>query len=380
MASLITRPNKTLQVQFYNDGKHFTVRLGKTSKFAGEKMKHHIEQIIDAKKTGEPVPHKTNSYLRDLTPDWVDKLSRTGLLDSHSSTIKKLVENGRRYYETKSPNTQHNMFTVMNRLVEFFGEDRRLETILSEECEDFRRHLEFELNLAACTTDETCRKSKVLFNRAIRAGWIDKNPFDTLKNWRLTNRDNLFFVDRHTFFRAIEGRSPTTRAVLALGRLGGLRLPSEAIALKWKDVDLKNGRMAIFSPKFKHLGDRKAWRICPIFEDLVPFLEDLPRESEYVINGIKDRVSLFSRTKRAVEGNGLKCWPRLLHNLRASRATELVEEGYPKHVVNSWVGHCESISEAHYMMTLESHFDRATGRSGKRRDQIDRTRQDLAVC
>ena len=34
---------------------------------------------------------------------------------------------------------------------------------------------------------------------------------------------------------------------------------------------------------------------------------------------------------------GLEPWPRLFHNLRASRETELVEK-YPVQVVTSWLG------------------------------------------
>lgn len=365
MASIIRRPNGNRWIQFKHDKKHHTVRLGKASQYAAEQMKHHVERIQEAAREAEAIPAKTTAYLRDLSPTWHDRLSRTGVLDGHSATLKKLLNNADRYYASKAPGTLKNMRQVFDRLVEFFGLDRRLESISALECEEFRRVLEYERNLAPCTTDETCRKAKVLFNRAIRAGWLDKNPFESLKNWRLTNRDRLHFVDLETFYRVVKDRSPTTRAVLALGRLGGLRCPSEANSLRWKDVDFEAGRMAIYSPKFKHLGDRKAWRVCPIFADLEPFLRDLPRSGPMVINGIKDRAALFSRTKRAVVAAGVEPWPRLLHNLRASRATELVDEGYPKHVVNSWLGHCESISEAHYMMTLETHFDQAR-RSTKR--------------
>jgi len=385
MASIVNRPNGHKWIQFRKDGKRYTVRLGKASKFAADNMKHHIEQIQQAGEAAEEVPTKTAAYLRELAPTWHDRLCRTGLLDGHSAPLSRLLDEAARYYSTKSPNTQHNMKQVSRRLVDFFGSDRRLESIISEECEEFRRHLEHVLNLAPCTTDESCRKAKVLFNRAIRAGWLEKNPFDTLKHWRLTNRDNLFFVDRQTFFKAIENRTPTTRAVLALGRLGGLRLPSEAHALRWRDVDFKKGRLSVYSPKFRHLGDRKAWRVCPLFEDLRPFLEALPRDGDQVINGLKaDRAALFTRAKKAVLANGLEPWPRLLHNLRASRATELVEEGYPKHVINSWLGHCETISEAHYMMTLTSHFDRATGlnegRSNSRSVAPVPTLQPTAAC
>ena len=52
---------------------------------------------------------------------------------------------------------------------------------------------------------------------------------------------------------------------------------------------------------------------------------------------------------------GLEPWPRLFHNLRASRETELVEK-YPVQVVTSWLGNTPSVALRHYLMTTDDHF------------------------
>src|SRR6185437_14370054 len=44
----------------------------------------------------------------------------------------------------------------------------------------------------------------------------------------------------------------------------------------------------------------------------------------------------------------LQSWPRLFHNLRASRETELVES-YPVQVVTSWLGNTPSAAMRHYL-------------------------------
>ena len=61
---------------------------------------------------------------------------------------------------------------------------------------------------------------------------------------------------------------------------------------------------------------------------------------------------------KIVRRAGLQPRPRLFHNLRASRETELVEI-YPVQVVTSWLGNTPSVAMRHYLMTTDEHFDAA---------------------
>ncbi len=51
-------------------------------------------------------------------------------------------------------------------------------------------------------------------------------------------------------------------------------------------------------------------------------------------------------------------WPRLFHNLRASRETELAAD-FPLHVVTAWLGNTPKIALKHYLMVAESDFAKA---------------------
>ena len=55
---------------------------------------------------------------------------------------------------------------------------------------------------------------------------------------------------------------------------------------------------------------------------------------------------------------GLELWPRLFHNLRASRQTEL-ENQFPTHVVCQWMGNTPKVAGKHYLQTTEDHFQMA---------------------
>ncbi len=70
-------------------------------------------------------------------------------------------------------------------------------------------------------------------------------------------------------------------------------------------------------------------------------------------NGLRDQFEVI--IKRA----GLIQWPRLFHNLRSTRQTEL-EEKFPTHVVCAWLGNTKSIAARHYLQVTDEHFQRAT--------------------
>jgi hypothetical protein len=55
---------------------------------------------------------------------------------------------------------------------------------------------------------------------------------------------------------------------------------------------------------------------------------------------------------------GLSPWPRLFHNMRASRETELIER-FAVHVVTAWLGNPPEIARKHYLQVTDEHFRQA---------------------
>ncbi len=81
------------------------------------------------------------------------------------------------------------------------------------------------------------------------------------------------------------------------------------------------------SPKTEHHDGKRA-RIVPLFPELVPHLrnafEQAEEGEEFVITHTRDAgVNLRTGLQRIIKRAGLAPWPKLWHNLRASRATEL---------------------------------------------------------
>ena len=68
--------------------------------------------------------------------------------------------------------------------------------------------------------------------------------------------------------------------------------------------------------------------------------------------------NLNVRLRRIVKNAGLTAWPRIFHNLRSSRQTELAEI-FPSHVVCAWLGNSEDIAKKHYYQVTDAHFAQA---------------------
>ena len=57
-------------------------------------------------------------------------------------------------------------------------------------------------------------------------------------------------------------------------------------------------------------------------------------------------------------------WPKLFHNLRASRETDQAKV-YPIHVVCAWIGNTARIAAKHYLQVTEDYFTLAAREGGK---------------
>ena len=155
---------------------------------------------------------------------------------------------------------------------------------------------------------------------------------------------------------------PELKLLVALSRYGGLRVPSEPLAMMFGDIDWERSRMTVRCVKTeRHEG--KVTRVIPMFPEILPHLEavyDAAADGqEFVIDRHRlPATSLRRRLNAAVRAAGLKAWPKPFHNMRATRETELVEQ-YPAHVVCGWIGNSQVVAQKHYLQTTEQHFARA---------------------
>jgi hypothetical protein len=156
--------------------------------------------------------------------------------------------------------------------------------------------------------------------------------------------------------------------IFALARYGGLRTPSETLALKWSDVNWEARMFTVRSPKTEHHEDGGI-RVVPIFKELRPYLDAVyfsdggaedAVKSDYVITRYRGQnANLRTQLERIILRAGLKPWPKIFQNLRATRATELVASGVRERLAADWLGHSPKIASEHYWRPTAEEIRRA---------------------
>lgn len=367
MASISTDKQGNRRILFYDaSDKRRTVYLGKMPKRATESVRLRIEALANAQLMRHPLDHDTAEWVAELPDALADKLAAVGLVPKRERRDWTLAEYIERYIEARTdvkPLTLRNLRAAQRSIVGYFGANKLLASVTPGDADDFRRKL-LE-TLGENTVRRICGRARQFFRAAVRKRMIRENPFGDMKGIAVReNRERDYFVPADVAQRVIEACPDAQwRLLFALSRFGGLRCPSEHLALRWSDVDWERGRIRIPSPKTEH-HEGGASREIPIFPELRPHLEAVffdPAEegAEYVITRYRQpNANLRTQLMRIIRRAGLDAWPKLFHNLRASRQTELAET-FPAHVVCAWLGNSQAVAARHYLQVTDGHFEAA---------------------
>ncbi len=349
--------------------KRRTIRTGKCAKKNADTALNMIERLIEAKQHGSPLDGQTVEWLKGIDETLRGRLAKSGLIETAGAARLKAFLDGFIEQRRRRGDVTESTLVVWGHtkrnLIAFFGADRVLQTITPSEADDWTAWLKADQKLAENTIRKRVQFAKRFCRVAEKRGVIDRNPFKELVGTTVPVPERQFFVDRATMDDLFD-QCPTIehRLLLAFARYMGVRVPSEIVPLKWSDVDWEGQRIVITSPKTKrHRGGDK--RVCPIFPEVYPFLlsasEAAPDGAVWIFPSVRSaEKNLRKWLERAILKTGRKPWPRLWVNLRASRATELADK-YPSHVAAAWLGHTETIANAHYRQVTAEHYERAAG-------------------
>lgn len=254
-------------------------------------------------------------------------------------------------------------------LINFFGVDKPLESVTKADTDAFRRYLANPKSkkgegLSDNTVRRRCAIAKQFLQAAVDGNLIVINPFGKMKKLAVRgNPSRAFFVTRDMTARVIDACPDAQwRLIVALSRYGGLRTPSEHLALRWGDIDWEQGRMTVHSPKTEHHEGGES-RVIPIFPELRPYLDEVFAQAEdgteYVITRYRNSsCNLRTQVHRIIRKAGLEPWPKVFQNLRSTRQTELAET-WPMHVVCAWIGNSQRVALKHYLQVTDEHFEQA---------------------
>jgi integrase len=369
MASVGMDGNGRRRILFVaGDGTRKTIRLGKVSQRQAESFKVKVESLIAQGITGS-IDDEVSRWLAGLDDLMHARLAAVGLTKPRKSSgalaLGPFID---AYIAGRSdikPNTRIGLGQARRNLVAFFGENKPLGDITEGDAEEYRRYLLGKLSVN--TARRLCGRAKQFFRFAVRKRMIRENPFTGLESNVRSNPARQFFVTRKMADAVIEACPDCQwRVIVALSRYGGVRCPSETLALTWADVEWDRNRIRVPSPKTEHIEGR-ASRFIPLFPELRgPLMEAFEAAApgdEHVITRYRDgKQNLRTHFKRIISRAGLEPWPKLFHNLRSSRQTELAET-FPAHVVCAWLGNTQAVAQAHYLQVTQAHFDRAAATS-----------------
>lgn len=361
MATIGNDNNGRKRILFMAEGgRRKTIRIGKATQRQAESFKVRIEALVGQGITGA-VDDETSRWLAALDDKTYARIAAVGLVKPRNRTavtLKAFMEDCFASFVVKA-GTATTYAQTKRCLLEHFGDNRPLREIEPMEGDQWRQWLKAQ-KLADSTIARRVKMARQIFKRAMKWKLISENPFADVVAGSQSNKERQFFVKRDVIEKVIAACPNTEwKLIVALSRYGGLRCPSEHLALKWTDVDWERNRILVRSSKTEHL-EGNGIRFIPLFPELRPYLLELFEAAEpgtiHVINHYRDTNSnLRTQLNRIIERAGQTPWPRLFHNLRATRQTELAES-YPIHVVCSWLGNSQAVAQEHYLQITDAHF------------------------
>ena len=377
MASIGNDPGGRRRILFVGmDGKRHTIRLGKMPKRSAEEVRRRVEELIAAQISRSPIDAETARWVADLPETMAGRLAAAGLVAAREQKVtmrlKKLLDAFVEHKRRAKPATKEIWGQVIRNLVDHFGADHDIAAITDEDAEKFKDYL-IDQKLARTTISKRLQFTRGFFKFAVKKKLLAENPFAEVSEVAVGLPNTKRFISREDTAALMAASDLKWQTIIALGRYGGLRCPSEVASLRWEDIDWNSGRMTVTSPKTEH-HEGKETRVLPIFPELAPVLTAAFEAAEdgavYVIGGhLREKAlglhgwrscNLRTQFGRIIKRAGVKAWPRMFHNLRASRETELLRE-HPIHVVTAWLGNSPRIALKHYCMVTDHDFDRARG-------------------
>ncbi len=257
--------------------------------------------------------------------------------------------------------------TLVDCLFGLFGDDKPLTGLTRADAKRWERWLRAYVvrrdqhgdpikTMAASTVSKHIKRARTMFQEAVDDRLLAESPMEAIKGGDEVNRDRDFFVDFATAYKVLQAcPDHEWRLIFALARFGGLRR-CELLTICWSDIVWDHGRMQLDSPK-------TGSRTVPIFPELLPYLEDAfnvaPEGAISCVQRYTRAANLGTQMNRIIRLAGLCPWEKTFQNLRASRRTEL-EEQFPNHVINHWLGHSARVAEKNYLQVTPDHWTAAT--------------------
>ena len=363
MASITKEKSGAYRLKYIDGYKTIGIRLGTRDKNAANSAKAFLETLITSRELGVSPNPETVAWLNRLDNTIHARIAKAGLTPPRQAqnlpTLKQLID---KFHQTLAGKEQTAVFyghTTRN-LLDYFT-NCPLEQVTEQAADEFRVWLKDAQQLARATVARRIIACRTIWTKAQRWKMTGDNPFKGVKAGMQANEARKQFIPAQDVEKLIETCPDAQwRLIIALSRFAGLRMPSEALPLKWSDINWENRTIRITSPKTEH-HDGGASRIIPLFPELeAPLMECFelaePGE-EFVITRYRGKSANWrTQLTRIARRAGLQMWPKPFHNMRASRQSELMRD-YDLATACRWLGNSPAVAARHYAISTNQSED-----------------------
>ncbi|WP_146402677.1 tyrosine-type recombinase/integrase [Pseudobythopirellula maris] len=360
------------------DGDRKTIRLGAIPRKQAEAMLRHIEALAASLLDHSAPPEATARWLAELDEKIRERIVRASLAQPRHKprgvTVGELIDHYKRLkyqsdgaggYAQGTINVHEAAFASM---LGHWPADTVVADISGGDCDDFVDWMS-QKGLAEATIRKRSAIAKKLLGYAVKKRWLDRNPYEDsgVKTASVGNSARQVFIPPADALKVLQELPDTQwRLLFVLSRFGGLRVGSEPRQLKIGHVNAAAGTLTVPSPKTKRY-QGKAERIIPLWPELERLItkrfHEMEEGEEMLLPFLRGRTdaSLRKPMFAAIQRAGLQPWPRLWHNLRSSRQTELLGPHYRCNMVEvcAWLGNSEAVANRHYVQATADGFSRA---------------------
>ena len=376
MATLNYQPNGRAEVKVVCvDSKRRTIRLGRCSRQYGTMSTGFIQEIADRQHDAMPLSKGCLGWIDGLDDRVRSRMETAGLLSAHAESAKpgrkrvglqKLTDRHMKSMVDRKESTIRKKRQAVDSLHAYFTPHCDIREITKQDAAEWRAWLRTdgrknEKNddpISRATVARRTSDARHIFNTAIAAGYITSNPFvgQGMSTNVIPDPDRQVYVPFETIHELLKVCDDEWKTIIAMARFAMLRIPSEIVPLDWSKIDFMAKRMTIRSPKTEHHPDGAIRRV-PIFPDLLPILKGVDKSSQWVMPSHRDpEVNLRQHVYDLLKRAGIKPWPKIFTNLRASCIRDLLQATHDVKLVARWAGNSEKVIMKYYLMidsTLE---------------------------
>jgi integrase len=347
-------------IQWYDGTIRRTLYLGgrRYSHKTAERLKEVIETLLYYRYNSVTAMDKvTAAWLQQAHEDIRQKLAKVGLIDPPQHyTCRHMWDTFFKYKTDVKDGTLRLYKDSEKKFFTAFSPDEPIESITHERIVLWKS----DLLKSYSTASVACylKQVKTVFNWAVDSKWCSASPLAKvpLGSFVNTDKDRLITMDE---YRSMLSCCPNQewRVIIAFARIGGIRCPSELLAMTWKAIDWKRNRFTVISPKTKRY-EGKERRVVPLFKELRKELEAYKEDSEDNIIHVS-KGALYSAFKRIAAQAGMEEIDRPFDNMRMSRSNEVLKI-WGSEKESLWIGHSKAVMQKHYLKLTDNDYEEAS--------------------